>query len=217
MLLALGGMDGHAAEGAARQVFTAPLSLKTGMISATEANGLAQLGTAGFTEFVIKPVSEVAANTFQKFDNSLVICANGGQLSPGALRIIRALVAENARAHGFDIAEPRQSQAGIASILSPFRVPSGRVTWELILVVFDRAKLHLPEANAGQAAVLDAIYQAAVRGIVVHLYPETDLDLAQETLDSTTHDGLKKLITRGFTDFMKPLAAAAAPAASRKP
>lgn len=208
MLLAGGVTSGHAADGDGRQVFASPLSLKTGMISATEAHGLAQLGTAGLTEFVIKPVPGISANTFQKFDNSLVICANGGRLSLSALQTIRTLVADGARANGFDMAEPRQSQAGIASILSPFRAPSGRVTWELMLVVFNREKLQLPDASAGQSAALEAIYQSAVRGIVVHLYPETDLDLAQEILDSTTHDGLQKLFTRGMTDFMKPLASA---------
>ena len=208
LLLAGGVTNGHTADGDARQVFAAPLSLKTGMISASEANGLAQLGTAGFTEYVIKPVPGIAANIFRKFDNSLVICANGGRLSPSALQTIRTLVADGAHDNGFDIVEPRQSQAGIASILSPFRAPSGRVTWELMLVVFNRDKLQLPDARAGQSALLEAIYKSAVRGIVVHLYPETDLDLAQETLDSTTHDGLRKLISRGMTDFMKPLAAA---------
>lgn len=207
VLLAGGVTVGHAADGDARKVFATPLSLKSGMITATEANGLAQLGTAGLTEFVIKPIPGISAGAFRKFDNSVVICANGGRLSPGALQAIRSLVADGVRANGFDMIEPQQSQAGIASILSPFRTPSGRITWELMLIVFDREKLQMPDANAGQSAALKAIYAAAVHGIVVHLYPETDLDLAQKTLDSTTHDGLRKLIARGMTDFMKPLAA----------
>lgn len=74
-----------------------------------------------------------------------------------------------------------------------------------MLVVFDRTKLQPMDTRTEQTAVLDAVFKSAVRGIVVHLYPETDLDLAQETLDSTTYDGLRKLISRGLTDFMQPL------------
>lgn len=217
MLFAGLASGGDTASTSSRTVFSVPLSLKTGMISAAEANGLAQLGTAGLTEFVIKPVPGRDTSAFHTFDNSIVICANGGVLSPGALATIRALLEEGVRARGFELTQPRQSQAGIATILSPFSTPSGRITWELMLVIFDRAKIQLPDANAGQSAMLEAIFKSAARGIVVHLYPETDLNLAQEPLDSTTHDGLRKLFDRGLTDFMKPLTSAVPLAAPRAP
>lgn len=205
-LLAFGAPDGHAAEVEVRAVFETPLSLTTKLITAVEANGLAQLGQSGLTEFVIKPVPGISVNAFRSFDNSLVISANGGKLSAAALQSVRTLLAEGVRASGFEIIEPQQSQAGIATILSPFRAPSGRVTWELMLVVFDREKFQAPAVGAAQSAVLASVFKSAVRGIVVHLYPETNLDLTQEVLDSTTHDGLRTLFNRGLTHFMKPLA-----------
>lgn len=191
---------------AARKVFSMPLSLQSKIISATEANGLAQLGTAGLTEYVVKQIPGMDAQAYQVFDNSIVVSVNGGTLPAEMVQHIRGLVAERVEKSGFKLAEPAQSRAGIAAILSPFQTPNGRTTWELLLVVFDRAKFKTLETGAAPAQALQPVFQSAIRGIVVHLFPETDLNLSGSTPDQTTFDGLRIMFDKAFSNFMQPLA-----------
>ncbi len=198
-----------AAEKAApRKIFNTPLSLQSKIISATEANGLAQLGSTGLTEYVVKQIPGMQAQAYHTFDNSIVVSVNGGTLPAAMLEQLRSLVHERVVHSGFKVVEPTQSQAGIASILSPFQTPSGRTTWELLLVVFDRAKFKTLEMTGAPAQGLQPVFQSAIRGIVVHLFPETDLNLSGSTPDQTTLDGLRIMFDKAFSNFMQPLASA---------
>jgi len=189
-----------------RKIFSTPLSLQSKIISATEANGLAQLGSTGLTEYVVKQIPGMDAQAYRLFDNSIVVSVNGGTLSAELVQHIRSLVEERVVQSKFKLVAPAESQAGIASILSPFKTPSGRTTWELLLVVFDRAKFKTLETGAARTQGLQPVFQSAVRGIVVHLFPETDLDLSSSTPDQTTLDGLRIMFDKGFSSFMQPLA-----------
>ena len=191
---------------APRKIFTTPLSLQSKIISATEANGLAQLGSTGLTEYVVKQIPGMDAQRYRAFDNSIVVNVNGGTLSAEMVERIRSLVKERVVQSGFKLVEPTVSHAGIASILSPFQTPSGRITWELLLVVFDRAKFKTAETAAASAQGLQPVFQSAIRGIVVHLFPETDLKLSVSTPDQTTLDGLRIMFDKAFSNFMQPLA-----------
>lgn len=192
---------------AQRVLFSAPLSLQSKIISVTEANALAKFGSAGLTEFVVKQIPGLNPERYHTFDNSMVVAANGGLLSEQAVAYLRERVAEQVLASGFKLADPSVSQAGVATILSPFKAASGRVTWELLLVVFDRAQLQNVHVKGTQFAVLEAVFKSSIRGVVVHLFPETDLNLSSAVLGPTTLDGLRKMFDRGFVNFMRPLSA----------
>jgi len=193
---------------AARKVFPKPLSLQSNIISATEANGLAQLGSTGLTEYVVKQIPGMDAQAYRLFDNSIVVSVNGGTLPAEMVQHIRSLVAERVVQNKFQLVEPTESQAGIAAVLSPFQTPNGRTTWELLLVVFDRPKFKTLATGAVPAQGLQPVFQSAIRGIVVHLFPETDLNLTSSTPDQTTLDGLRIMFDKGFSNFMQPLASA---------
>ena len=189
-----------------RKVFSTPLSLQSKIISATEANGLAQLGSTGLTEYVVKQIPGMDAQAYRAFDNSIVVSVNGGTLPAEMVMRIRGLVAQRVVQSGFKLVEPAEAQAGIASILSPFKTPNGRTTWELLLVVFDRAKFKALDTGTAPAQGLQPVFQSAIRGIVVHLFPETDLNLSGSTPDQTTLDGLRIMFDKAFSNFMQPLA-----------
>lgn len=191
---------------APRKIFSTPLSLQSKIISVTEANGLAQLGRTGLTEYVVKQVPGMDAQAYRLFDNSIVVSVNGGILPAEMVQRIRSLVKERVVQNKFELVEPAKAQAGIASVLSPFQTPSGRTTWELLLVVFDRAKFKALESGAEAAQGLQPVFQSAIRGVVVHLFPETDLNLSAGAPDQTTLDGLRIMFDKAFTDFMQPLA-----------
>ncbi len=191
---------------APRNVFSTPLSLQSKIISLAEANGLAQLGSAGLTEYVVKQIPGMDAQAYHAFDNSIVVSVNAGVLPTEMVQHIRGLVAQRIAQGGFKLVEPSEARAGIASILSPFKTPNGHITWELLLVVFDRAKFKTLETAATPVQGLQLVFQSAIRGIVVHLFPETDLNLSGSTPDQTTLDGLRIMFDRGFSNFMQPLA-----------
>lgn len=199
--------DSAAPENSApRKIFTTPLSLQTKIITTTEANGLAQLGRAGLTEYVVKQIPGMDAQAYISFDNSIVVCVNGGTLPAEMVQRLRGLVKERVLQNKFELVEPGKAQAGIATVLSPFQTPSGRTTWELLLVVFDRAKFKSFESRTEVAQGLQPVFQSAIRGIVVHLFPETDLNLSAGSPDQTTLDGLRIMFDKAFSDFMQPLA-----------
>ena len=50
------------------------------------------------------------------------------------------------------------------------------------------------------------MFQSAIRGSVVHLFPETDLNLSGSIPDQTTLDGLRIMFDKAFYCFMQPLA-----------
>ena len=210
-ILLCGSVESMAAEipapdkSAPRKIFTTPLSLQSKIISATEANGLAQLGSTGLTEYVVKQIPGMDAQAYRAFDNSIVVNVNGGTLPAEMVERIRSLVKERVVQSGFKLVDPTVSQAGVASILSPFQTPSGRTTWELLLIVFDRAKFKT-ETAAVPAQGLQPVFQSAIRGIVVHLFPETDLKLSVSTPDQMTLDGLRIMFDKAFSNFMQPLA-----------
>jgi hypothetical protein len=190
----------------ASKVFSTPLSLQSKIISTTEANGLAQLGGTGLTEYVIKQIPGMDAQAYRLFDNSIVVSVNGGMMPAEMVQHIRGLVAQRVTQSGFKLVEPQDAQAGIASVLSPFQTPTGHTTWELLLVVFDRAKFKTLVTETAPTQGLQPVFQAAIRGIVVHLFPETDLKLSAASPDQTTLDGLRIMFDKAFTDFMQPLA-----------
>ncbi len=190
-----------------KSAFSIPFSLQSKIISTTEANGLAQFGSTGLTEYVVKQIPGMGDKTYQSFDNSIVVTINGGVLDPRMLAHIRSLVGERVQQRGFSVKEPSIAQAGIASVLSPFRAQSGRITWELLLVVFDRKKYNDALTSGGEVKGLEAVFQSAIRGIVVHLFPETDLDISNGINDQITLDGLRILFDKAFSHFMQPLAA----------
>lgn len=194
------------AQSAPRKIFTTPLSLQSKIISATEANGLAQLGSTGLTVYVVKQIPGMDAQAYRAFDTSIVVSVNGGTLPAEMVERIRSLVQQRVLQSEFKVVEPTESQAGIASILSPFQTPGGKTTWELLLVVFDRAKYKTLAAGATPAQGLQPVFQSAIRGIVVHLFPETDLNLSGSSPDQTTLDGLRIMFDKAFFDFMQPLA-----------
>ena len=190
-----------------KKPFNSPLSLQSGIISNTEANGLAQLGTAGFTEYIVKQVSGTDPEIYRTFDNSIVVTVNGGTLDPKLLDHIRGLVADRVQQSGFSMTEPSKAQAGIASILSPFRARTGKVTWELLIVVFDRKKYGDQLSSGSDKNGLRLIFESAIRGIVVHVFPETDLDITNGINDQTTLDALRIMFDKAFSNFMQPLSA----------
>ena len=50
------------------------------------------------------------------------------------------------------------------------------------------------------------MFQSAIRGVVVHLFPETDLNISGSTPDQATLDGLRIMFDKAFSNFMQPLA-----------
>jgi hypothetical protein len=77
----------------------------------------------------------------------------------------------------------------------------------LLLVVFDRAKYQSLESGAANRGGLDSVFQSAVRGIVVHFFPATDLDLVNGLNNPTTLDALHIMYDKAFSQFMQPMSA----------
>ncbi len=190
------------------QPFAAPFSRNMQIISESDEFGLGQFGHFGLTERVVKPVPGMAAQNYQSFDESMVVTVNaGGKIAPATLDFIRGLVRDQVRQANFTVAPPDRSQAGIASILSTFRTAGGQITTELLVVVFDRAKMRALQQANPELRGLDAIFQAAIRAMVSHLYPATQLDLLHGAEAGATRDGLQILFKRCFSHFMEPASA----------
>lgn len=187
------------------KVFQRPFSVQTKIISELEWKGLARLGLFGTTEYVVKGVRDRLPEEYTVFDDSIIVAVNAPPLAEELLTEIRSII--RAQVTGdprFSFAEPAGAQAGIASIFSPFRAEQG-TTWELLIIVFDRARMadllrQTPDINP-----VDAVFRSGVRAMVSHLYPETDLDFAAGTADAQTMDGIRKLYSRALDSFMQPL------------
>ena len=73
------------------------------------------------------------------------------------------------------------------------------------MVVFDRKKMGVFMKAHPDATGLAPVFQAAIRGMVVHRFPETNLDLQSSVINETTRDALKIMFDKGFSHFMEPL------------
>lgn len=192
----------------ADKVFKRPLSVQAKMISELEWKGLARMGIYGSTEYVAKAVPGMAPENYTTFDDSIIIAINAGEIPGDLLAMMRDTIRKRVSAadRSYRFVSPDQAQAGIASIFSPVRAREG-TTWELVVVVFDRARMASAMAEKPDVNPVDAIFRSAIRGMVSHLYPETDLNFAAGTSDAPTVDGIRKLYSRALANFLDPLIA----------
>lgn len=183
--------------------FLKPFSFQMNFISDLDWNGLSQLGSYGMTEFVVKQNPAVSPMKYRTFDDSIVVTINAASLSKSRLQEIRQMIRKEVKKSHFRVVDPKESEAGIAAIFSPFRTESGAKTWELLVVIFDRPQMRQVMADNPQKRALDAVFESSVRVMVSHLYPATDIDFAGQEGEPAGTDALKKLVTKVFSNFME--------------
>lgn len=174
-----------------------PFSKKRGIVSKAESKNLSRLGKMGIMAAVSKPVVGMDIDHYRSFDTSVV-------LAPRSVAdVIRKLIRKQLAARHMRHADHHKSQAGIATIMLSFRSKAGKISWEMILVAFDRKKAQAIVKESPGTRGLRLVLQSAIKVSVTRLYPEYAIDVKPGAEDTRSRNAINKLVKKSFAGLIQ--------------
>jgi hypothetical protein len=180
-----------------------PFSKQSGILSHHESSRVELAGASGIPVTMIRSSAVRKLRSYQRLDASTVFFPD--TLDKNTARQytqkIQRWVADWIRKRGYTVGDADTSQAGVSVVYSPFRSPSGRTAFEIVMIVFDRKNgAHILNESFEKNG-LSIVQESAVWISATRLYPKTDLPPWPDPADRKTAEMFKSLFDSAFANF----------------
>jgi hypothetical protein len=180
-----------------------PFSKQSGILNPHESSRVELAGASGVPVTMIRSIVVRKLRSYQILDASTVFFPD--TLDENTARQytqkIHRWLADRIRKRGYTVGQADTSQAGVSVVYSPFRSPSGRTAFEIVMIVFDRKNGARILNKSFEKNGLPVVQEAAVWISATRLYPKMDLPPWPDPADRKAAKLFKSLFDSAFANF----------------